>query len=75
MRILIVEDTADLAEAMAARLGRVGMACDLAGSIEAAEDFLAVQRYDALVLDINLPDGSGTDCCAACARAATARRC
>ena len=32
------------------------MACDLADCCEAAEDFLAVQRYDAIVLDINLPD-------------------
>ncbi len=61
MRILIVEDAADLAEAIAAQLSRVGMACDRAGSIAAAEDFLAVQRYDAVVLDINLPDGTGTD--------------
>ena len=61
MRILIVEDTADLAEVVATRLQSAGMACDLAGSVEAAEDFLAVQRYDALVLDIHLPDGTGTD--------------
>ncbi|SFU19221.1 response regulator transcription factor [Sedimentitalea nanhaiensis] len=61
MRILIVEDAADLAEAIAARLGRVGMACDLAGDVETAEDFFAVQRYDAAVLDINLPDGTGTE--------------
>ncbi len=25
-----------------------------------AEDFLAVQSYDAMVLDVNLPDGTGT---------------
>lgn len=61
MRILIVEDATDVAEAVAIRLGRSGMACDLAECREAAEDFLAVQRYDAVVLDINLPDGLGTD--------------
>lgn len=61
MRVLMVEDAADLAEAVVQRLTQSGMACDLAGSIEAAQDFLAVQSYDALVLDINLPDGSGTD--------------
>ncbi len=37
------------------------MACDLAESICEAEGYLAVQRYDALVLDINLPDGLGTE--------------
>ena len=61
MRILIVDDATDMAEAVAIRLGRSGMACDVAASAEAAEDFLAVQRYDALVLDINLPDRAGTD--------------
>lgn len=61
MRILIVEDATDMAEAIAIRLGKAGMACDVAESCEAAEDFLAVQRYDALVLDINLPDRTGTE--------------
>ncbi len=65
MRILIVEDAADMAEAVAIRLRQAGMACDLAETIEAAEDCLAVQRYDALVLDINLPDGQGTELLAA----------
>ncbi|MEN8837162.1 MAG: response regulator [Celeribacter marinus] len=61
MRILIVEDAADVAEAVAIRLGKTGMACDLADSCAVAEDFLAVQRYDAIVLDINLPDRNGTE--------------
>lgn len=61
MRILIVEDAVDMAEAIAIRLGKAGMACDLAESCESAEDFLAVQRYDAIVLDINLPDRAGTE--------------
>jgi two-component system response regulator TctD len=61
MRILIVEDAVDMAEAIAIRLGKAGMACDLAESCESAEDFLAVQRYDAIVLDINLPDRTGTE--------------
>ncbi|MCA0044900.1 response regulator transcription factor [Celeribacter litoreus] len=61
MRVLIVEDAADVAEAIAIRLGKSGMACDLAETCEDAEDFLAVQRYDAIVLDINLPDRNGID--------------
>ncbi|OUD09214.1 DNA-binding response regulator [Marivivens niveibacter] len=61
MRVLMVEDAADLAEAVTAGLTRSGMACDWAEGVETAKDFLAVQSYDALVLDINLPDGTGTD--------------
>lgn len=61
MRVLIVEDAVDMAEAVAIRLGKSGMACDLADSYAAAEDFLAVQSYDAIVLDINLPDRNGTE--------------
>ncbi|WP_226780205.1 response regulator transcription factor [Oceaniglobus trochenteri] len=59
MRILLVEDTEDLAEGVMAHLARSGIVCDLAVSIEAADDYRAVQRYDAVILDINLPDGSG----------------
>lgn len=50
-----------MAEAIVARLARSGMACDLAETVTDARSFLSVQRYDALVLDINLPDGLGTD--------------
>ena len=50
-----------MAEAIVTRLARSGMACDLAENVAEAEGHLAVQRYDALVLDINLPDGLGTD--------------
>ncbi|WP_106746225.1 response regulator transcription factor [Yoonia maritima] len=61
MRVLIVEDATDMAEAIAIRLGKSGMACDLADTYATAEDFLAVQSYDAIVLDINLPDRNGTE--------------
>lgn len=61
MRLLIVEDATDMAEAIVTRLARSGMACDLAENIAEAQAFLDVQQYDALVLDINLPDGLGTD--------------
>lgn len=59
MRVLVVEDTVDLAEGIVVRLAQSGIACDLADRLQAARDFFAVQDYDAIVLDINLPDGSG----------------
>ena len=61
MRVLLVEDARDLADAVRAGLAQSGIACDLAPGVEEARDFLKVQRYDVVVLDINLPDGLGTD--------------
>ena len=59
MRVLIIEDTADVAEAIATGLERAGFACDPAPGLGAARDCLAVQGYDAVILDIGLPDGDG----------------
>ncbi|MTH96526.1 response regulator transcription factor [Roseibium sp. RKSG952] len=61
MRLLLVEDTEDVAEAIAARFARSGTAVDCAGTLNAARGFLEVQTYDMIVLDINMPDGSGTE--------------
>ncbi|WP_170326075.1 response regulator transcription factor [Ruegeria arenilitoris] len=59
MRVLMIEDAEDLAEGVVAHLARSGVVCDLATTVESARDFRAVQSYDAMLLDINLPDGSG----------------
>ena len=61
MRLLLVEDTFDMAEAIMIRLERSGIACDLAKTLEQARACVEVQRYDVIVLDINLPDGLGTE--------------
>jgi two-component system response regulator TctD len=61
MRLLLVEDTQDVAEAIATSFARRGDAIDHAATAAAARDALAVQSYDVVILDINLPDGDGTD--------------
>jgi two-component system, OmpR family, response regulator TctD len=61
LRLLLVEDTFDMAEAIMIRLDRSGIACDLAKTLEEARSLLDVQRYDVIVLDLNLPDGLGTN--------------
>lgn len=61
MHFLVVEDTADVAEAITARLGRGGHACDRAASLDDAMHFASASAYDLVILDINLPDGSGLD--------------
>jgi DNA-binding response OmpR family regulator len=61
MRILLVEDTADVAEPIVATFSRHGHAVDHMATREAAEDALAVQEYDLVILDLMLPDGSGLE--------------
>lgn len=61
MRILLVEDTDDVAEAIIEHFARAGHACDLATTRGDAEHFALIEPYDLVILDINLPDGSGFD--------------
>ena len=61
MRVLLVEDTEDVAEAIVANFSRSGHAIDRVTGCGAARDAVAVQDYDLVILDINLPDGSGFD--------------
>lgn len=63
MRLLVVEDEADLAEALAIGLRREGYAVDVAGSASAAYDRLGTTAYDLVCLDLNLPDGDGREVC------------
>jgi DNA-binding response OmpR family regulator len=61
MRLLIVEDERDLANALRIGLVREGYAIDVANSITEASDKLAQNAYDVALLDITLPDGDGLD--------------
>jgi DNA-binding response OmpR family regulator len=61
MRILLVEDTEDVSEAVATCFTRRGDAVDCAATAAEARDLIAVQEYDVVILDIQLPDGSGSD--------------
>jgi DNA-binding response OmpR family regulator len=65
MRVLVTEDDEVLARAVAAGLRREGMAVDLALDGEAALEHLAVNRYDVVVLDRDLPGVHGDDVCRA----------
>lgn len=60
MRLLVIEDTEDLARAVRRCLADQGHAVDLAASVATARDCLAVAEYDAVLLDLGLPDDSGT---------------
>ncbi len=59
MRILIVEDEVQLVEALVKGLKKDGYAIDAAYTGRDASELLAINQYDLVVLDINLPDDSG----------------
>jgi DNA-binding response OmpR family regulator len=64
MRVLIVEDEQLLADAVAAGLRRHTMAVDVAYDGDAALERAAVNDYDVIVLDRDLPTVSGDFVCA-----------
>lgn len=59
MRILIVEDVADVGEAISASLERIGHTVDWERNGGDADALLRVQDYDLIVLDVMLPDMDG----------------
>lgn len=58
-RLLLCEDDADAATIIAEMIGREGCEVDIVGTIAAAQDAVRLRRYDALMLDLHLPDGDG----------------
>jgi len=63
MRVLVVEDEMQLAEAVARGLRREGMAVDVAFDGDDGYRKAAMTRYDVIVLDRDLPGISGDDIC------------
>ncbi len=61
MRLLLVEDDVSLSEGLRFGLTRAGFSLDVAHSCEEAEHHWQVNRYDAVVLDLGLPDRDGTE--------------
>ncbi len=59
LRVLLVEDEHRLAESLARGLREAAHAVDVAGTLASARLKLELERYDAVILDVNLPDGSG----------------
>ena len=55
MRVLLVEDSVVLADALRGHLGRHGHACDVAVDGQVALSYLDGYAYDAMVLDLMLP--------------------
>jgi two-component system, OmpR family, copper resistance phosphate regulon response regulator CusR len=65
MRVLLVEDDDTLRESATAFLRASGLAVDPAATGKMARELAAVTPYDAVVLDIGLPDDDGHTLCTA----------
>jgi DNA-binding response OmpR family regulator len=73
MRVLVIEDDGELAEAIAAGLRLEGMAVDTALDGDSGLERALVNDYDVIVLDRDLPGIHGDDICAKLAGTARAR--
>ena len=58
-RILIVDDEADICLLLSGLLKRMGYQPTCANFLEEGRQRLAQQEYDAIFLDLSLPDGTG----------------
>jgi two-component system OmpR family response regulator len=61
LRILVVEDNATLANGLAAVLKGSGYAVDIVGDGASAIAVLATERFDLVILDLNLPEHDGLE--------------
>jgi two-component system CheB/CheR fusion protein len=61
LKILLVEDHAPSARAISRLLRTYGHTVQIANGLVAAEHTVAVERFDLLICDLQLPEGSGLD--------------
>jgi DNA-binding response OmpR family regulator len=61
MKLLIIEDEIELLISINNYLVRENYICELAENFRKAEEKLTIHEYDAVLLDITLPDGSGLE--------------
>ncbi len=59
MRILVIEDNARLGELLTQALLPLGFCADHVMTLADADAVLEVAQYDAIVLDVGMPDGDG----------------
>lgn len=62
-KILLLEDDLSLVSGLSFTFKKQGFALDIARTVMEANKFWADGKYDLLVLDVSLPDGSGFDFC------------
>ncbi|MGI2150121.1 response regulator transcription factor [Shewanella baltica] len=63
MLILLVEDNRLLSNNIIQYLELSGIECDYAFNLAQADMLISQQQFDAIILDLNLPDGDGIEAC------------
>ncbi len=61
MRLLVVEDETRIVEVLRAALGRAGFVVDAVANVADARASAPLVAYDAIILDLGLPDGDGME--------------
>jgi len=59
-RLLLVEDDESLGATLQERLKKEGYRVDWATNLRSAREYFAAEAFDLVILDVGLPDGSGT---------------
>ena len=59
MKILVIEDEVQLSKSVVVALEREGYVCETAFTATQALEKISSYEYDCILLDLNLPDGSG----------------
>ena len=62
-KILVIEDEPDIRRNLEYNLGREGFKASSVGSLDEANEKLKSKKFDLILLDLMLPDGSGLDLC------------
>ncbi len=63
VNILVIEDEPDIRRNLQYNLGREGFKASSVGSLNEANEKLKSKKFDLILLDLMLPDGSGLDLC------------
>ena len=65
MKVLLVEDEEAIARPLETLLRAEGWAIETAATAARARELVSEQAYDAALIDLGLPDGSGYEICRA----------
>jgi DNA-binding NtrC family response regulator len=60
-QVLVVDDEPSILSTLKKALSLEGYAVDVSGGVRLAEERIAKKSYDALLLDVSLPDGDGVE--------------